>query len=389
MRMKNKKDEKVFDADQLSEEEKKLFEAWLSEKEHRALFKQWSESSAMQRDLIRLKFLKERRRRNLKRFVDAMHRKKRWRNASIAASFLLLLGLGTGLIYFMNPGVEEPLVLIPEVDHPVMLKTASRIEFLANHQPISSLEHQQGVRIYTSDEKISYSRESNYLPSINDSLLYNELIVPRGKIYDVELADGTSIRLNSESRLRYPILFKEDGPREVFLQGEGYFRVQADATHPFIVHSPRVKTFVFGTVFNIKAYPKDSYSNVTLIEGKLKVTDTQGVEQLLRPKQEINCNNNAFVSTPEETNVGDIISWSEGKLYFNNRQLSDIAKDLERKYDITIVFDSQATKQLIFFSKTQKYNQIESILELLKLTGEVDYQIKGRTVYLNKGDETN
>ncbi|MFV0586115.1 FecR family protein [Bacteroides reticulotermitis] len=388
MGIKNKKDEKVFDSNELPEEEKRLFEAWLEEKDHRALLSQWSESSSIQRDLIKLRFLKERKRYNLKRFVHAIHRKQRWRNASIAASFLLLLGLGTGLFYFITPRVDEPVVLIPEVDHPVMLRTASRIEFLANHQPINSLE-QQGVRIYTSEEKISYSKEGNYLPSINDSLLYNELIVPRGKIYDVELADGTTVRLNSESRLRYPILFKENSPREVFLQGEGYFRVQADAEHPFIVHSPRVKTFVYGTIFNIKAYPKDSYSNVTLIEGKLKVTDAKGLDQLLHPKQEINCNNDTFVSVPEETNVEDIISWSEGKLYFNNRKLSDIAKDLERKYDIKIVFNSPATKQLIFYSKTQKFNQIESILELLKLTGEVDYQIKGRTVYLNEGNENN
>ncbi len=126
-----------------------------------------------------------------------------------------------------------------------------------------------------------------------------------------------------------------------------------------------------------------------MIEGKLKVTDAKGLDQLLHPKQEINCNNDTFVSVPEETNVEDIISWSEGKLYFNNRKLSDIAKDLERKYDIKIVFNSPATKQLIFYSKTQKFNQIESILELLKLTGEVDYQIKGRTVYLNEGNENN
>ena len=385
MGIKGKKSKSSFWDSGLSPEEKLQFEKWLKEEDHEALLRLWDESLSMKRDIVLLKLLKERKRRNLERFVRAIHRNQRRKVFSIAASFLLLLG--GGLVFsLLRGGNEGNRVLIPEVNHSVILKTCSGIEYLVHERPVSRLEY-QGIRVCMTNERISYSTEGPMRPSISDSLLYNELIVPRGKIYEVELEDGTRVRLNSESRLRYPILFKEDKPREVFLKGEGYFQVNADLNHPFIVHSPRVDILVYGTTFNVKAYPDDSYSNVTLIEGKLKITDVQEAEITLQPKEEINCSNKAFVSYPEKANVDDITSWREGKLYFDSRRLSDIAKDLERKYDITILFDSPETKQLIFFAKTQQFDRIEDILELLKLTGEIDYEIKGRNVYLNRGNE--
>ncbi len=51
---------------------------------------------------------------------------------------------------------------------------------------------------------------------------YNTIIVPRKGEYQLILADGSKVYLNSESRLRFPTRF-EGEERRVYLEGEGYF----------------------------------------------------------------------------------------------------------------------------------------------------------------------
>jgi len=60
--------------------------------------------------------------------------------------------------------------------------------------------------------------------------------------------------------------------------------------------------------------------------------------------------------------------------------LEDIAKDLEKRYDIRVLFDSPETARYSFLLKAQKFSRIEYVLELLRLTHKVDYSVEGRTV---------
>ena len=61
--------------------------------------------------------------------------------------------------------------------------------------------------------------------------MYNRLVVNGGGEYRIVLADGSEVWVNSESELGYPVRFV--GKRVVRLKGEAYFKVQADADHPF------------------------------------------------------------------------------------------------------------------------------------------------------------
>ena len=86
-------------------------------------------------------------------------------------------------------------------------------------------------------------------------------------MFFVKLSDGTQIWLNSESKLKYPVNFKEGEPRKVELvYGEAYFDVSPSSEHngsSFKVYNQSQEIEVLGTEFNIKAYRDETniYTN--------------------------------------------------------------------------------------------------------------------------------
>ena len=106
---------------------------------------------------------------------------------------------------------------------------------------------------------------------------YNTIIVPRKGDYQLILADGSKVYLNSESRLRFPTHF-EGKERRVYLEGEGYFKVAKDTTKPFVVETKEVDERVLGTSFNVNAYASERAVRTTLVSGKVQVSNRTGKE---------------------------------------------------------------------------------------------------------------
>ena len=97
----------------------------------------------------------------------------------------------------------------------------------------------------------------------------NELIIPRGGENTVILADGTTVHLNAGSRLTYPVRFA--GKRRIVaLEGEAYFEVVQDESHPFVVQTHLGEVMVLGTAFNVNAYTNASVCYTTLVRGKVQ-----------------------------------------------------------------------------------------------------------------------
>ncbi|HHG84345.1 MAG TPA: hypothetical protein ENJ82_06315, partial [Bacteroidetes bacterium] len=84
------------------------------------------------------------------------------------------------------------------------------------------------------------------------------------------LADGSQIRLNAHSRLRYPAKFTGNR-RQLELEGEAWFHVKADKAHPFVIHHQNSQTEVLGTQFEIRAYPAEPAVQVTVFEGVVRL----------------------------------------------------------------------------------------------------------------------
>ena len=122
----------------------------------------------------------------------------------------------------------------------------------------------------------------------------------------MELADGTRVWLNAESRLRYPVAFtgKE---RKVEMEGEVYFEVAKNKEKPFIVTVNGVDIRVLGTSFNVSAYQEEVVA--TLVEGKVQLK--KGNEQvILSPNQQAIWSDDEF--RVKQVDARNYVLWKEG-----------------------------------------------------------------------------
>lgn len=225
-----------------------------------------------------------------------------------------------------------------------------------------------------------------------------ELIVNKGAKSKLMLPDGSHVWVNADSKLIYPESF--DGPtREVYLEGEGYFDIIKDPAHPFIVHTSGIDIRVLGTIFNVKAYPKEIISEASLIKGSIEVTLKNGRTDkiMLKPTEKITVfsigeqQNDPNKETVQKTgenlplvslnkvnydqadSLVNEIAWVQNKLVFNNESLGSIIVLLERWYGEKIAIKTLSHKELRF---TGKFNNetIDQVLNALQLSHRFSYK---------------
>ncbi|WP_160714740.1 FecR family protein [Chitinophaga solisilvae] len=258
------------------------------------------------------------------------------------------------------------------------------------------------VRLRTSDgrsielEKQARSIQDNDIAKINaggDSLVYtatgkakqhgiqrDTLDIPRGTPFQLLLADGTRVWLNAESRLIYPAAF-QGLTREVFLEGEGYFDVAPDPSHPFLVHTGNITTKVLGTAFNIRAY--DASVVTTLRSGKVQVTAGSASLQLQPDEQAIVHTRNGDLQK-RTVDSRDYFAWIQGDLYFDGATLGSITETLSRYYDYRFVFDDAAIAALRFTLDIPRPERLQDVLaQLNKSREDLRFQVDNKTITIS------
>ena len=212
------------------------------------------------------------------------------------------------------------------------------------------------------------------------------VFVDKGQKAKVKLPDGTAVWLNSDTRLTYGAQFNHR-ERIVQLDGEAYFEVSKDTKRPFIVQSGDFSVEALGTHFNVHAYAKENYLSTTLLEGKVAVR-MNSKETILNPDQKAVWNKEKQTLLSENIeNAADYTLWIQNKLVFDGRTIEEIASDLERLYNIEILFQSEDIKYYRF-SGTLNNTSLESILQIISLTSPLVYHFEGNKVLLDKSDHT-
>ena len=153
---------------------------------------------------------------------------------------------------------------------------------------------------------------------------------PRGRRAVFRLLDGTEIMLNADSRLRVPMTFVA-GQRDVYLDGEGFFRVVHDAARPFVVHTPDGAVRDIGTKFGIHAYSDAARERVAVIEGAVAVAETT-----VRAGQVATRSRTGTVRLVSRAKVENELAWTRGRLVFESVPLGEVAQRLGRWYDLDI-----------------------------------------------------
>lgn len=214
--------------------------------------------------------------------------------------------------------------------------------------------------------KIQYNSDADI-----DELIYNELEIPYGKIFNVELSDGTLVHLNSGTKMRYPIKFLKGQKREVFIDGEAYFKVAKDKDHPFIVNADAVTVAVLGTEFNISSYPEDSEIGTVLVAGSVSLSNSNVPNDVivLKPGDKGTWDKNAHSIQTEKVDVSNYTGWVDGELVFRNSSFENMSKKLERRYNVTIHNNNLLLANKMF---TAHFNvDIEGIDDVLRSIKEI------------------
>ena len=209
----------------------------------------------------------------------------------------------------------------------------------------------------------------------------NTVYVPERGEYQVELSDGTCIWVNSASEISFPSYFAGN-VREVTLAGEAYFEVARDSRRPFYVNIGDARVRVLGTAFNVSAYRDERTTEVALLNGKVSFDATDG-KHVLSPGEIAALDKAQGVTEVREGDVASIIAWKEGRFYFEDMRMEDLALKLSRWYGVDFAFDSEAARELRFSGGMVKYRPLNYVLEMISKTTRVVFQERAGKVYVS------
>lgn len=324
---------------------------------------------------------------------NVLKRVKRGRGRSIGFRYwwkyaaLFILPLGVALILWQgmkNESVEVhrqfSAVSRPGGERAILKLYDGKTVMLDSTMKSSLIAHEANVRIeMDSNHLLRYSSYDSI--GITDANKNNELIIPKGGEYQVVLADGTKVWLNSASRLIYPQSFmgKE---RRVVLSGEAFFDVAHDAERPFIVETSRMNVKVLGTRFNVNDYDDNEEVSTTLVNGSVEIFS--GGQQAFRlvPGEQAYGKENELEK--REVNVRLYTSWIDGKFLFNNTELEEIAKQISRWYDVEIFFSSENVKKVRFTGAIVKFKPLDDLVRMIESTSQVRFSVKGKTIVISE-----
>lgn len=210
----------------------------------------------------------------------------------------------------------------------------------------------------------------------------NIVEVPQGEKASLTLSDGTRVWLNAGSRFTYPAAFTA-ADRRVELVGEGFFEVAHNPDAPFRVHTSSMEIKVLGTRFNLKAYD-DEVSRVTLAEGAVEVTAGKGDKLTLKPRQQACYSEAGGLRLVGMVDPELASGWMGGQLVFTRECLSDIVRELQRKFDVAIRIDDASLQTQRFNCRVAPGASALQVLDLLKKTRGLDYRIANDTIQIFK-----
>lgn len=289
---------------------------------------------------------------------------------SAAAMVAVVFGLYT---YYNN-------VSVPTRPGAVVAQVASSTITHGSTQAVLTIDNGDTIHLGDASLKDNDERIKNI---DQDSKL--EIATPRGGEFKVTLEDGTEVWLNAETQLRYPEAFGDD-ERRVAVTGEAYFKVAKDAARPFYVETAGQVVRVYGTEFNIHAYPEDRNVATTLVEGSiaLQAATGNGAQLMLTPGHQSLFNKQSHEASVKTVDTEVVTSWRGGSFVFENQTLAEIMLTLSRWYDFDYDFADKDIARTEFMGSIPRYGQFSDVVDILEASGGIKIQVKGKKVIINR-----
>ncbi len=293
----------------------------------------------------------------------------------IASIAILLAGLG--YITKLSFKTEEKQKI--EVKNYVVLeKSSGKIEYMSDKNDKIIKDTLGNIVSKQNNKELIYYKNLS-----TKTATYNTIKVPFSKTFKVKLSDGTIVHLNAGTSFTYPEQFNTSNTRKVILKGEAYFEVFKDKAKPFIVEVNDVNIEVLGTTFNVNNYQEDTFINCVLIEGSVRLSEKENQENnmVLKPNYKAIWQKDGKSFLTEKVNPNNYSAWINGELIFNKDSFTDIAKKIERYYDVKILnnYPFLASQEFTGTIRVKESN-VENILEIFKLDTPFNYTKKNNVI---------
>lgn len=293
--------------------------------------------------------------------VWARIRKRKWIRISIRSGITFAaIALALGIYILFKPvGIKSPKVDV----HSLTLKTVAlqlpggKIVSLGSGQQHVNVG---GASLNTKEKQLSISGQAKGSNMAT-------LIVPPGKDYQLTLSDGTSIQLNADSKIQFPVAFNGH-TREVIISGEAYLNVAKDEQRPFIVHLSNSIIQVLGTEFNVNTYSNDK---VALVKGAVKLS-IDNTSVLVKPGYAASYSAEKGIQTGP-FNEEELLAWRQGTYVFHAATVQELCKVVTRWYGINVKYDNTTTGQRRFTGYIDRRRPISHFLDDLEFTGHFNY----------------
>lgn len=240
-------------------------------------------------------------------------------------------------------------------------------------------------------------------------LQFTEYMVPYGSRSNVVLPDGSEVWINAGSVLKYNSNYALRN-REIYLNGEAYFKVKPDTRIPFEVKLKTISIKAVGTSFNITAYSDEPVIEATVQEGRIQIINAGKTKKNTCQNVYLNANQKFIISTSNtgSTNqskqsvkninrslslvkydnnykiISNInpelsISWKDENWIIEQERLDDFAIKLQRRYNVKIIFADESLKAYTF-SGIIKNETLEQVLKAIHLTAPIEYDVSDNII---------
>jgi ferric-dicitrate binding protein FerR (iron transport regulator) len=309
-------------------------------------------------------------------------KKERRKNIRYAAAAIIICMLSVSVYFLFKPqparqiskteNIKSPANDVAPGGNKAILTLANGTSIILDSAANGTLTTQGNSKILKLNGMLSY----NTLKNKSSEVLYNTISTPRGGQYELMLSDGSKVWLNAASSLRFSASFvgKE---RKVELLGEAYFEVAKNAAMPFKVKVHGMEVEVLGTHFNINSYDNESMIRTTLLEGSVKINKNNS-SSLLKPGEQAQMNKAGEIKIINNVDVEEAIAWKEGKFQFDKADIHDIMRQLARWYDVDVEYKGTVSSH--FGGTISRDVNLSQVLNMLHLTGEVNFQIQDKKV---------
>jgi len=255
----------------------------------------------------------------------------------------------------------------------------------ANGKTINLDNAQNGVLAKEGDAQVNKTKDGQLVyqsdkGSENGSSEINTVSTPRGGQYQLVLNDGTKVWLNSASSVSFPAVFTGN-TRDVEITGEAYFEVAKNPSKPFRVKTNRVLVEVLGTHFNVMAYNDENAVKTTLLEGAVKISNSENAS-VLKPGQQASLNQNGQIKVINDPDAENSVAWKDGLFQFTDAGIESIMRQVARWYDVSVSFEGKIPERE-FTGRISRNVKASELLNMLKYEG-VNFKIEDKHITITK-----